>query len=144
MFDETTFRAWTVRHDEPNWDPLEKFLPLQLCGGFMWMQAEKLEGVGELQAYKHSGTRRYLYLDDEARPYEYVGGRYRRMRRHDAVEQALDMWWVLHWATDEEKDLLKQLVRDFEQMSADEGAEGAQIAPASPASPFRQLPVDDR
>lgn len=141
MFDDTLFTAQTVRRDEPDWAPLEAFLPYDLCGGFMWMQADELDGAGEVQAYKHGDTRRYLYLDVDAQPYEYLGGgRYRRMRRTCAIEQVLDMPWVLLHATEAEKALVKTAFEEAVRRDNESRDPDAQIAPASPAAAFRWLP----
>jgi hypothetical protein len=89
MYDETIVDGWLGSIDTPNWDPLESFLPLVLCSGFMWMNSIELENGSELHAYKHRLTRRYLHLDNEADAWESLDrGRYRRMRHSDAIEQA--------------------------------------------------------
>ena len=141
MFDETIFLARPSSIDEPDWGPLEAFLPEDLCGGFMWMNACEADGLGCVQAYKHSWTRRYLHLDADAQPYEYLGaGRLRRMRRTDAIEQSITMPFVLFHATDEEKTLLKQAFTRAAEL--DQQVEpDAQIAPSSPAAAFRRLPA---
>jgi hypothetical protein len=141
MFDKTIFRGWTTRHEAPDWEPLKALLPLDLVDGFMWMQADTLDDGAELQAYKHAITRRYLFLDAEARPFEYLGGgRFRRMRRTDALEQSLDMPWVLLHATDAEKALLKEAFTDAVERDSEEADPENQIAPCSPAAAFRWLP----
>lgn len=52
---------------EPDWAPLEKVLPYEECGGFMFMGY-----VGEIRMYKHGFTRRYLNLDPEGNAYGYI------------------------------------------------------------------------
>ena len=44
------------------WRPLERKLPPELCGEFMWMFSEN--GV---EHYKHLVTRRYLRIDGHGR-----------------------------------------------------------------------------
>lgn len=51
---------------EPDWEPLEKVLPLESCGGFMFMGYS-----GVIRMYKHGLTRKYLYLDPEGNAYRY-------------------------------------------------------------------------
>jgi hypothetical protein len=141
MYDETIIRGRIKSIDSPNWDPLEKFLPLVLCSGFMWMHATALEDGRELQAYKHSLTRHYLLLDDDGDAYEDLDrGRYRRMRHSDAIEQVLTPSWLLHHADEEESDALKQALSDaWDRCNGDEAA-GGHILPSSPACAFRRLP----
>jgi hypothetical protein len=127
--------------DEPCWDPLEEFLPLDLCGPFMWMHAVDLHDGRRLQAYKHSETRRYLHLDDDADSYEVLDGAgYRRMRHSEAIEFVFTPWWVLNHATDAEREALRAgLAAAWERGNGDEAA-GAHILPSSPACGFRRLP----
>lgn len=107
----------------------------------MWMQTNRLEEVGAVQAYKHGETRMYLYLDADALPYERLGdGRFRRMRRGDAIEMALDTPWVLFHATDEEKEHLKAALRSAWEADGQGVDPDNQIAPCSPAAAFRWLP----
>jgi hypothetical protein len=128
----------------PRWEPLERFLPLVLCGEFMSMHDVLLCDGRRLHAYKHGATRRYLHLDDEGRPYESFGdGRYRRMRHRDAIEQAFHSWWVLEKAGEEEKQALGEA---FETASAADHADyeaGLEVMPCSPACGFRTLPDAD-
>ena len=71
----------------PNWRPLESVLPMEWCGGFMWMQrVEKKEATIEL--YKHGITRRYLNLDEHDHAYKLTNVGYRRV----SIEEAID--WV--------------------------------------------------
>jgi hypothetical protein len=60
---------------EPDWGPLEAVLPLEWCGGFMWMQRVEENGM-VIELYKHGITRRYLNLDQEGRAYRFTGSRY--------------------------------------------------------------------
>jgi hypothetical protein len=52
---------------EPDWEPLEKVLPLKWCGGFMFMGY-----IGDIRLYKHGLTRRYINIDSEGRCYKYL------------------------------------------------------------------------
>lgn len=141
MYDETISHGRVASVDEPDWTPLESFLPLVLCGPFMWMHAVELEDGRKLQAYKHSSTRRYLLLDDRADAYEDLDrGRYRRMRHSDAIEQVLTPSWLLDAATEEERDGLRQaLAAAWDRGNGDKAA-GAHILSSSPACAFRTLP----
>ena len=62
-------------HD-PDWRPLEAVLggpQSKLCSAFMFMGYDAgPEGSGGIRMYKHVFTRRYLFLDANARPYRYV------------------------------------------------------------------------
>ncbi len=140
MFDVTIHTARPLRHDEPDWDPLETFLPLRLCGDFMWMQAYILGDVGQVQAYKHGITRRYLYLDAEGRPYEHVATGFRRMRRVDAVEQVYGLWWALHDARDDEKSMLAELLMPMAEADTADQTAGVEMPPCSPAAALRFIP----
>lgn len=43
--------------EEPNWEPLERVLPIHQCSDFMYMGR-----AGEIELYKHYMTRRYLNI----------------------------------------------------------------------------------
>jgi hypothetical protein len=140
-YDEVIVTGRVSSVDNPNWNPLEQFLPLELCGPFMWMHALELEDGREVQAYKHSVTRRYVLLDANAAAYEDLDhGRYRRMRHSDAIEQALPSWWLLEHATEDERDALRRAFSDAWDHSDGDEAAGAHILPSSPACAFRRLP----
>ncbi|HYN37386.1 MAG TPA: hypothetical protein VEV82_10485 [Actinomycetota bacterium] len=51
----------------PNWEPLEKVLPMKHCDGFMYMGCDR-----GIHMYKHGFTRHYMLLDDQANAYRYV------------------------------------------------------------------------
>lgn len=107
----------------------------------MYMQRVELDDGGYLHAYKHSDTRSYLVLDDDASAWERLGrGRYRRMRRSEAIEFVFGTWWVLHHADEEQREALKSAL-STERTDCCEAVSG-QILPCSPASPFRWLPDD--
>lgn len=141
MYDDVILSGEIVGIDRPDWKPLEQFVPLELCGGFMWMHRLRLEDGADVQAYKHSDTRRYLLLDANADAWEDLDeGRYRRMRHSDALEQVFDSWWVLEHATDDDKHALRQAFKAAcDRGDGDEGA-NAHILPSSPACAFRRLP----
>ena len=63
-------RGWVRQHDQPEWRPLLAVVGRELVGWFMWMWEVELADGGRLHAYKHSGTRRYLYVDAAGRAYE--------------------------------------------------------------------------
>ncbi len=141
MYDETIIRGWIASTDAPDWDPLEQFFPDVLCGAFMWMHATALENGTELQAYKHSVTRRYLLLDDDGDTYESLDrGRYRRMRHSDAIEQVFTPSWLLQHAAEDEREALKQALAAAWACGNGDKAAGAHILPSSPACAFRRLP----
>jgi hypothetical protein len=141
MYDETIVDGRVASIDTPDWNPLETFLPIELCGPFMWMHSTALDDGRTLQAYKHSLTRHYLLLDADGASYEDLGrGRYRRMRHSDAIEQVLTPWWVLHHADENEREALRQaLTAAWDRGNGDQAA-GGHILPSSPACAFRRLP----
>jgi hypothetical protein len=68
--------------DEPNWEPLERVLPLHQCSDFMYMGR-----AGEIELYKHHMTRRYLNIGRDAQTfYQYVEGRYVEVSRTTALD----------------------------------------------------------
>jgi len=58
--------------DDPDWGPLERAIPRQWCGGFMWMNRIEADGV-VIELYKHGITRRYLNLDQDNKAYSFTG-----------------------------------------------------------------------
>lgn len=73
------------RADEPDWEPLEKVLPLKWCAGFMFMGYS-----GNIRLYKHGFTRHYLNLDPQGNAYNWTGNRYVPMPLKDAIEQVFE------------------------------------------------------
>ena len=141
MYDEVIATGRIARTDEPDWAPLERFLPLALCGPFMSMHLVELDDGRLLHAYKHSVTRRYLLLDTEADAYEDLDrGRFRRMRHTDAIEQVFPVRWLLDDADEEERVALRQAFAAAIDRGDGDGSAGAHILPSSPASAFRRLP----
>lgn len=96
----------------------------------MYMHTTTLEGGIALHGYKHSETRRYVLLDDDANAWEDIDhGRFRCMRHSDAIEQAFPAYWVLVHATDKDREALKEAFdAAHERGNGDEGA-GAHILP---------------
>ena len=80
--------------DQPVWEPLFELVGEPLGGEwFMWMYEVELTGGLHVQAYKHRGSRRYLFLDDRANTYEYTrAGRYRSIEPEVAVVLAFRPW----------------------------------------------------
>ncbi len=72
---------------EPDWDPLEKVMPYEWCGGFMFMGYS-----GLIRMYKHGITRRYLYLDPGGNAYSYIENRkgFVAHNLHSAIEEAFE------------------------------------------------------
>ncbi len=72
---------------EPDWEPLEKALPFESCGGFMFMGYS-----GVIRMYKHGLTRRYLNLDPEGNSYRYdwKDHRYIPQSLSDALDVAFE------------------------------------------------------
>jgi hypothetical protein len=141
MYDEVIVTGRVTSIDEPDWSPLDGFLPLKLCGPFMWMHAVELDDDRELRAYKHSETRRYLHLDAHADAWENLDqGRFRRMRHSDAIEQVLPSWWVLNQASEDERDAVREAFEAAHTRGDGDVSAGAHILPSSPACAFRRLP----
>jgi hypothetical protein len=57
--------------EDLNWEPLLDLAPDDI-DAFMWMFEFDLNEWTPLQAYKHRGTRRYIYLDDAGRAFDEV------------------------------------------------------------------------
>ncbi|MDQ3986769.1 MAG: hypothetical protein M3280_09765 [Actinomycetota bacterium] len=72
---------------EPDWEPLEKVLPLEECPGFMFMGYH--QGI---RLYKHGFTRNYLFVDSDGNTYSYLPEResYELIPRWLAVELVFD------------------------------------------------------
>lgn len=87
------------QYERPDWRPLERFLASdELCDQFMWMCDLALDDGAILNAYKHHDTRRYLYLTDDGRTFEYLGdGRYRCVDPYSALAAAFQNWISAYW-----------------------------------------------
>jgi hypothetical protein len=83
---------------EPDWAPLERVLPQELCADFMWMGWEVRPYGPPIARYKHAVTRRYLNLDEDGGAYRYVpapepawcGTYVRILEPQRAIEHVLD------------------------------------------------------
>jgi hypothetical protein len=116
--------------EEPDWGPLERLLPMGLCGPFMWMGEVELEDGRRLRIYKHSFSRRYLHLDEESGPYRYVEpDRYVRLRHYDAVELVFTPTWLLYEARDGDDDLLGQALEAAVARDERESQSGLDVPP---------------
>jgi hypothetical protein len=68
--------------DEPNWEPLERALPLRECSDFMYMGR-----AGEIELYKHYVTRRYLNIACDSQIfYRYSEGKYIEISHAEALD----------------------------------------------------------
>jgi hypothetical protein len=79
---------------EPDWAPLEAVLPLEECGGFMFMGYYPPGGnrEGAIRLYKHGITRHYLNLHPSGQAYRYdaVTGGYRKLDLEQAIAAAFE------------------------------------------------------
>ena len=83
---------------EPDWAPLERVLPPELCADFMWMGWAVRPYGPPIARYKHAVTRRYINLDEDGGAYRYVpapepawcGTYVRILDPQRAIEDALD------------------------------------------------------
>ncbi|MGF1617998.1 MAG: hypothetical protein ACFCU2_09385 [Acidimicrobiia bacterium] len=75
--------------DRPDWKPLQAALPLEWCGGFMWMNRVVSGGV-VVELYKHGITRRYLNLDGDGTAYRWTGTGYEPMPLDDATDHVFE------------------------------------------------------
>ncbi len=55
--------------DDYYWEPLLDLAPDDI-DAFMWMFECELDDWTPLQAYKHRGTREYIYLDHQGRAFD--------------------------------------------------------------------------
>ena len=71
-----------ISADEPNWEPLERALPLRECSDFMYMGR-----AGEIELYKHYVTRRYLNIARDSQTfYRYSEGKYVEISQVEALD----------------------------------------------------------
>jgi hypothetical protein len=74
---------------ESIWIPLLELAPDDV-DAFMWMFECELEDGTLVQAYKHRGTRRYLYLDRDGRAFgEVRRGRFEEVPPRLLLEEAM-------------------------------------------------------
>lgn len=88
---------------EPNWEPLEKVIPPEWCGGFMWMQRIQQDGL-TIEMYKHGITRRYLNLDSDGQTYRYKGSEYVPMSLEDAIASVFGGLEEMGWSRETDYD----------------------------------------
>jgi hypothetical protein len=78
--------------DELNWKPLLDLAPEDI-GDFMWMFEFDLNEWTPLQAYKHRGTRRYIYLDHDGRAFDEVRpNRLEEVEPRLMLEEVMGVW----------------------------------------------------
>lgn len=81
--------------DEPVWGPLLRLVG-PLADWFMYMYEIHLANGQKLVAYKHSGTRAYLHLDEQSRAYGYSdrgeGPTYLRVSTPAALASVFSGW----------------------------------------------------
>ncbi len=71
---------------EPDWEPLERVLPIAWCGGFMFMGY-----FDHIRLYKHGLTRRYLNVDPQGNTYRFDGrNSYQRITLDEALDSVFD------------------------------------------------------
>ena len=64
-----------------------------------------------MHAYKHICTRRYLFLTEDGRAFEYTRcGRFLPLRLDFAIEAALCTWWILSDREQEDADTIRAAV----------------------------------
>lgn len=74
------------------WAPLLELAPEDI-GEFMWMFECELPDWTPVQAYKHEGTRCYIYLDHEGRAFDEVRrGRFEEVEPRLLLEEAMGVW----------------------------------------------------
>lgn len=93
-----------AQYETPDWAPLRQFLPLELCGRFMWMIEIALVDGRTVHAYKHADTRQYLHLSTDGAAFLYVAtaqnapdGAYTPISREAAIREAFEGWEELIW-----------------------------------------------
>jgi hypothetical protein len=78
--------------DDLNWEPLLDLAPEDV-DAFMWMFEFDLNDWTPLQAYKHRGTRRYLYLDHRGRAFDEVRpNRLEEVEPRLLLEEVMGVW----------------------------------------------------
>lgn len=83
------------RADTPEWEPLVAAVGDHVAGPFMWMYRTELEHGPVVHAYKHSFTRRYLFLTADLQAFRYSAcGGYSPAPLHEAVEEAVLPWFL--------------------------------------------------
>jgi hypothetical protein len=78
--------------DDYIWAPLLELAPDDI-DAFMWMFEAELPDGTILQAYKHRGTGRYLYLDDDGRAFDELRYcRFVEVEPHLLLEEVMGAW----------------------------------------------------
>jgi hypothetical protein len=84
---KTTFKGKSFGLTEPEWQPLLNLL----AGRFMCMFGVRLEDGRTVYAYKHSWTRGYIHLADDATAFVYTDpDRYREVEPEWLLEKVLE------------------------------------------------------
>ena len=74
--------------DEPDWEPLERALPMAECAGFMFMGYS--DDPAGIRLYKHGITRRYLTLDERGRAFRYTAFGYVEISLEIAIDEVFE------------------------------------------------------
>lgn len=79
--------------DDPYiWEPLLELAPEDV-DAFMWMFEVEVEDWTPAQAYKHRGTRRYIYLDHGGRAFDEVRpDRLEEVEPRLLLEEVMGVW----------------------------------------------------
>lgn len=87
----------------PTWEPILDVLGEQLAARFfMWMFVAVLDDGTRVHSFKNSITRRYLFLDESGRGFEWQQGRGHRQRPLPGlVESAFEGMGAEHWREDD-------------------------------------------
>lgn len=98
--------------DEPVWEPLLEAVGDRLAGPFMWMYASQLADGTVVHAYKHSYTRRYLFLDEELQAFTYTAcGAYSPTPLDWAIQETLCPWFLSSGMENEDRQALEEAIR---------------------------------
>ena len=89
--------------DDPDWGPLESAIPIEWCGGFMWMNRTS-QGKATIELYKHGITRRYLNLDQHGQAYRYSKKGYVKVTLDTALEHVFDGLTEMGWTRETRYD----------------------------------------
>lgn len=110
-------RVAVRQYKTPCWEPLVAAVGEHLAEGFMWMHEATAADGSAIHAYKHSVTRRYLYLGEEGGAFEAAPcGAFVPQRLDFAIRAALCTWW-LGDGTDADRDAIRAAI---ERAFADE------------------------
>lgn len=78
--------------EEHIWAPLLELAPDDI-GAFMWMFEGELEDRTPVQAYKHRGTRQYIFLDHEGRAFDEIRpDRFEEIEPRLLLEEVMRVW----------------------------------------------------